>query len=105
MEPIFVGDVLLTKSCKDRQNGCSTRKQTDFSWRKLWMQSGTISWTTPWCGLAWWGLGLALGGRLATVCWRRKGGVALAISSAPAVFHISGAKRQVSDSGYFRILH
>lgn len=23
-------DVLLTKSCKHRQNGCSTRKQTDF---------------------------------------------------------------------------
>jgi hypothetical protein len=27
MEPIFTPDVLLTKSCKHRQNGCST--QTD----------------------------------------------------------------------------
>jgi len=25
MEPILVGDVLLTKSCKHRQNGCSTK--------------------------------------------------------------------------------
>ena len=25
MEPIFVGDVLLTKSCKHRQNNCSTK--------------------------------------------------------------------------------
>lgn len=25
MEPIFLRDVLLTKSCKHRQNGCSTR--------------------------------------------------------------------------------
>ena len=23
-------DVLLTKSCKDRQNGCSTENKTDF---------------------------------------------------------------------------
>jgi hypothetical protein len=36
MEPIFMGDVLLTKSCKHRQKGCSTTnkqisdKQTDF---------------------------------------------------------------------------
>jgi hypothetical protein len=27
MEPIFLHDVLLTKSCKHRQNGCSTRKR------------------------------------------------------------------------------
>jgi hypothetical protein len=27
MEPIFLRDVLLTKSCKHRQNGCSTRNK------------------------------------------------------------------------------
>jgi hypothetical protein len=30
MEPIFMEDVLLTKSCNDRQNGCSTENKTDF---------------------------------------------------------------------------
>jgi hypothetical protein len=30
MEPIFPEDVLLTKSCKHRQNGCGTRKQNGF---------------------------------------------------------------------------
>ena len=30
MEPIFLRDVLLTKSCKHRQNGCSTKKQKLF---------------------------------------------------------------------------
>jgi hypothetical protein len=30
MEPIFPGDVLLTKSCKHRQKGCSREKQVFF---------------------------------------------------------------------------
>ena len=30
MEPISSGDVLLTKSCKYRQNDCSTKNTTDF---------------------------------------------------------------------------
>jgi hypothetical protein len=30
MEPIFLGDVLLTKSCKHRQKQCSTKNKTDF---------------------------------------------------------------------------
>jgi hypothetical protein len=30
MEPIFVGDVLLTKSCKHRQNNCSTKNNQTF---------------------------------------------------------------------------
>jgi len=30
MEPIFVGDVLLTKSCKHRQNNCSTKHKQTF---------------------------------------------------------------------------
>ena len=30
MEPIFLRDVLLTKSCKHRQNGCSTKKTNGF---------------------------------------------------------------------------
>jgi CO dehydrogenase/acetyl-CoA synthase alpha subunit len=30
MEPIFIGDVLLTKSCKHRQNNCSTKNKQIF---------------------------------------------------------------------------
>ena len=30
MEPIFIEDVLLTKSCKHRQKGCSTENKQIF---------------------------------------------------------------------------
>ena len=30
MEPIFLGDVLLTKSRKHRQKHCNTKSKTDF---------------------------------------------------------------------------
>jgi hypothetical protein len=41
MEPIFPGDVLLIKSCKPPQNGCSTKIKTfledvmDAKWNNL----------------------------------------------------------------------
>jgi hypothetical protein len=41
MEPIFLRDVLLTKSCKHRQNGCSTKNKNfledvmDAKWNNI----------------------------------------------------------------------
>src|SRR5579864_8831141 len=39
-EPILLGDVLLTKSCKARQKEACNTKQ--IHWRRLWMLNGTI---------------------------------------------------------------
>src|SRR5579859_975937 len=102
MEPILVGDVLLTKSCNISQNGCNTRNTQISGGRygcEVEQYCGQYH-GTDWVGsCGFWrvaGYWLRFAGCLRWSCFNDQ--------LRPGCSLTGGAKRQLSDSGYFRVL-
>ena len=102
MEPIFREDVLLTKSCKQSQNDCGNEKQTDFpgGCYGCEMEQYRGQHHGADCNGSGWFWRMA-GDRLRFTIGL--GGVGYLSARSQPFFSACGVKRQVSDSGYFRI--